>query len=208
MILNKVINKYKTIYRYFLRKPYFKALRIMISSDVTIICNNCTGSRISQDLHYRYNSPTIGLYIKYPEYIIFLENLKEFMKCELVFKDKKSPYPIGYLCWNDLEITIYFLHYQTVEEAKKKWDRRKRRINWNKLLIIGTDTDNCSIEDVTRFLQLPYQCKIFFSNRDDKSVNNKNYIFVNELAKKKVFNGYDYAHILYKYLIKQSIKFD
>lgn len=39
-------------------------------------------------------------------------------------------------CASDIEsIEIFFLHYHSEQGAKEKWERRIKRINWDKLLI-------------------------------------------------------------------------
>ena len=34
------------------------------------------------------------------------------------------------------------MHYEACKEAKEAWDRRKARINWDKIFVIGTDRDS------------------------------------------------------------------
>ena len=61
---------------YELRSPYLKDIKAVIDQDTTIISSNCFAGRIMQDLGMQYNSPTLGLYFWYPDYIEFLSNLK------------------------------------------------------------------------------------------------------------------------------------
>ena len=73
-------------YRAFLRYYYIKKIAKRIPKAVTIVCNNCFGARIYQELHMPYNSPTAGLFINFPDYIVFLKHLKEFCSQHLTFK--------------------------------------------------------------------------------------------------------------------------
>lgn len=70
------VKKVKQLWLHSLRSPYTNQLKKHITSDATIISNNCFGGRVPQDLGYQYNSPTAGLFFCYPDYIIFLKNLK------------------------------------------------------------------------------------------------------------------------------------
>ncbi len=45
------------------------------SSNESMISSNCFADRIMQDIGMEYNSPTLGLYFMYPDYIEFLRTL-------------------------------------------------------------------------------------------------------------------------------------
>lgn len=50
------------------------------------------------DLSLRFNSPTINLYIQPKEFIIFVRNLKDYMRCELEeIHDASVDFPVGRL---------------------------------------------------------------------------------------------------------------
>ena len=53
------------------------------NKSVTVISNNCWGGFMYQSCNLPYNSPLIGLYFYAPEYIKFLENLKQPMTKKL-----------------------------------------------------------------------------------------------------------------------------
>ncbi len=196
-----------------MRKPYLPTLRANIPPDCSIITNNCFGGRIPQDLKYPYNSPTAGLFICYPDYIKFLQNLPYAIHTPIKFK-KESKYPeidnylkslswevpIGSIELKDTEIEIIYLHYHSEQEAKDKWERRCKRINLNNLIIFGSDNDRCTKQDVIDFLSLPYEHKFFFSAHDFGLPNSSEYAFIKEMEKNQQVNTYNKAHILYKYL--------
>lgn len=54
------------------------------------------------------------------------------------------------------------MHYDTCEEAKEAWDRRKARINWDKIFVIGTDRDGFNEAVYEQWKQIPYS-KILFT---------------------------------------------
>ena len=129
-----------------------------------------------QDLKMEYNSPTLGLYFMYPDYIEFLQHLDYYLKeAKITFVEHSRYslgdqrraersithhwYPIGLL---DGKVEIHFLHYHTEEEAATKWYRRAKRVNYDNLLIIGMDQNRCEENDIRSFDKLPYEQKIFF----------------------------------------------
>lgn len=142
--------------------------------NLSIISSNCFAGRIMQDLKMEYNSPTLGLYFMYPDYIEFLSNLKYYLtEAKIEFKEhSKYPigdtrrdnwrhwYPIGLL---DGKVEIHFLHYYTEEEAASKWYRRAARVNFDNLLIVGMQQNLCTDKDIKDFDALPYENKIMFS---------------------------------------------
>ena len=141
--------------------------------DFTIISNNCWGGTVYQSYGLKYNSPTAGLFFMAEDYIKFVSNLKHYMSIDVQFIDYKESkrynynredisFPVGKI--DDVE--IYFMHYKTEEEAKEKWDRRKNRINYNKILFKFSNQNNCSVKEIQQFMNLPMKNKICFVNRD------------------------------------------
>lgn len=141
------------------RKLLCHWIRKRIKPTTSIICNNCLGGRISQDLRYPYNSPTIGLFFNYPDYVDFLENLKECVTTPIMFRktSKYLPqvnYPIGYFNIDGKDIQVDFLHYATEKEAREKWERRCKRVNWGDIVFIGSEQDGCNEQDIDRFVNI------------------------------------------------------
>lgn len=156
------------------------------NKDFSIISNNCWGGGIYQELKLPYLTPTIGLYFYPEDYILFLQDLKYYAtEAKLTFTDlskykdntKKHPYPIGLL---DGKIEIHFLHYKSTEEAMQKWERRKKKINWDNLFIKMDDRDGCSIEHIQKFDNLTYNKKILFTS---KPYPYKSVIYLKKCAK-------------------------
>lgn len=139
----------------------------LVNQNVTIICNNCVGGVILSDLALKFNTPTINLYFFSPDYIAFLERMDYYLKQEMTFSNKSKydgitrNYPVGKI--EDIE--IHFLHYESIMEAKNKWDLRVKRINKESMFIIGSDKDQCTPILIERFLKLPYKNKVFFSSK-------------------------------------------
>ena len=57
------------------------------------------------------------------------------------------------------------------QEAREKWERRIKRINWDKLLVKFNDQNGCTETEVNRFMGLPYKNKLFFTCKEWPNVN-------------------------------------
>lgn len=141
--------------------------------DFTIISNNCIGGCVYHDFHAEFLSPTINLYIPFPDYIIFLQNLKEALKAKVEDIGKNSKgVSCGRIKTSGGGITLVFLHYNDFEEANDAWERRKLRINWNNLFIVLVERDGCTLDDLKQFYSLPFEHKIAFTYRKYDGISN------------------------------------
>ena len=137
------MNKIVKIYFFFIEKLYRFYIKSRINNkDFTIIANDCWGGRVYIDFGIEYNSPTVNLFFYSSCYIKLVSNLKEYLNSDLKFKkqsiyevanysrnEKKHFYPIGLL--NDIE--IHFLHSKDENDARAKWEKRLKRINYENL---------------------------------------------------------------------------
>ena len=150
----------KNKYQCFMRRRKLK------NKDFSIISNNCWGGFIYQYFGMKYSSPTIGLFIMESDYLKMVTDLKGYMDKELVFINPKESrfydkitnngikeikYPVALL--GDVE--IFFMHYKSKEEVLDKWERRKKRINYNKLLVKFSERIDASEEMIKKFCELP-----------------------------------------------------
>lgn len=114
------------------------------------------------------------------DYLLFLENLEVCLRKQLDFiepafsKDydtlksnaKFGSYPIGCIkIDNDTKVEIHFLHYKSQEEAVRKWEERKVRINKNKMIVKFSDQNNCTLQHIERFEKLKFANKLFFGSK-------------------------------------------
>ena len=143
----------------------------ILHKEITIISNNCYSGITYEYLGLKFNSPTIGLYFFAEEYIKFLKNLKRYLTVEL-----KEIKPIESRYYKELiklsqetailgqldDVEIVFLHYNSFQEAKEKWDRRKKRVNFDKLIVKFNDQNLCNDMVIKEFCKLPYKNKICF----------------------------------------------
>jgi uncharacterized protein (DUF1919 family) len=168
------------------------------NDDFTIIASNCIGAKIYQELGIEYNTPFVGLFIYAPCYIKLLKNLDFYLRSEIKFIKKskylnilnqnssKHSYPIGLLA-EDIE--IHFMHYRNENEAKTKWERRKKRINMQNLFFTFTDRDCCNQSLIEEFDQMPFPDKVCFTAQNYKNI--KSTIWLPE------YQGQNYVNDLY-----------
>lgn len=143
----------------------------------TVISNNCWGGLVYESYGLEKQSPTVGAYFAPEEYLRFLSRLEYYLKeCEMTFVppqdarhkdlymcDKRfGTFPIARV--GDVEIAM--LHYHSEEEARQKWERRCKRVNWDRLIVKMNDQNGCTREQAEAFLQLPFENKVFFTVRD------------------------------------------
>lgn len=139
----------------------------------TIISSNCNGEYWYYDMKLKFLSPTINLSFDMNDYVNMLENLQWYMEQPILpYEDKRFEFPTGLL--GDIEIR--FNHYKTFDEAVKKWEERKQRINWDNLFVLGIDGDNCSYETMQRFDKLPYKNKVIFTHIPYPEIKSSYYI--------------------------------
>jgi len=119
--------------------------------DISIISQQCIGGIVYHDMGMKFLSPTINLYLEAKDFIEMVENLEEYMKLPINVK-KEDGLVIGELG----KLRVIFLHYNEIEEAKEKWEERKKRILWDKIFVICTDRDEFDDECFERFKKLKY----------------------------------------------------
>lgn len=182
------------------------------NKDITIISNNCWGGFMYQSCGLQYNSPLIGLYFYAPEYIKFLKDLKNNIEQPINFIPKEKSKYASFISKNyivgvlgNTGIEIVFMHYKTEQEVLEKWERRKKRIHWDNLLVKFSDSDPARNDEYIReFEKLPFENKVCFTG---KRYNNCNSVIYMREFKRLGYAYYEWAYS-YKYynFIKQANK--
>jgi len=115
---------------------------------------------MSHDLGLRFLSPTINLSInEHKEFLIFCRHLDYYLTLPLSFIPSQWNYPVGVLQGEYGDVKIYFIHYHTEEEARAKWEERKKRVRNNNLYVV-MDGDNCTDQQLQEFDKLPQEKKV------------------------------------------------
>lgn len=160
--LSKIINR-----------SYENKMRKKLKNDnFSIICSNCIGGVIYHRLGKQFLSPTINLWMNQKDFLKMALDLRWYMSKELVFIKGEYDYPIGLLG----DVKIYFNHSKTEEEARKNWERRKTRINYDNLYIIMYDRNGLTNEDFDALSKIDCKNRIVLSTEE-----NDKYPFINKL---------------------------
>jgi len=154
----------KECYRLFL----VKARRLRLGNrNFSIISNNCCGGIISHDLGERFYSPTINLFIRTPDYFLFLEHLEECLSAPVTEGEREGEqYPVGCITLESGEtVKLHFMHYKTFAEAESKWRDRCRRVDYDNLFIFMEAGIETTDDIVHRFESLKYANKVIITNK-------------------------------------------
>lgn len=165
---NQIRNLCNIIWNYNRKKYIKRHFNSLNNSDFTLISCNCTGGVLYHDLGMQFLSPTINMYLNCEDFIKLCENLEYYLSLEMEEYNGniKRDYPLAALG----DITLYLVHYKTIEEASEKWKQRKERINWDNIYVIGTDRDGYNEDLSERFDKLPYK-KVLFTHCPDDNPN-------------------------------------
>ncbi len=129
------------------------------NSDVTLISQNCIGGVFYHDMGMEFLSPTINLFFKAADFVKFVKGLDHYLACEPDMRWGLE-YPIGRLD----DIDVYFMHYNTCEEAKAAWERRKKRINRDKIVVLSTDMEGFDEAVFEQWKTIPFPKVLFTAN--------------------------------------------
>lgn len=140
--------------------------------DFSIISNNCWGGVIYDIFGLQYRTPTIGCFMYSKDYIKFISNLSYYLSIDAVkienseskYKDKlNKETPIGKI--DDVE--VIFLHYSNIDDALSKWNKRRKRVNFDNLLIKYSDQNEFSYNEYIEYKNLKFKNKIFITANSD-----------------------------------------
>ncbi len=173
------------------------------NNDFTLLCNNCTGAFILHDLGVKFNSPCVNLFIEEADYIKLLKRLDHYKSRSLDFIETDKAYPVAKLD----DITVYFMHYDSPEQAEKKWVERFSRVNKDNMFVMLHQREGCTDEILKEFDSLPYKNKVAFTckqypqlkssfcipNRETDGYLDHLYLYKNPLTFKKYYDDFDYV---------------
>ena len=138
-----------------------KTRRLLKQKDITLISQNCIGGVFSHDMGLEFRSPTVNAFIPAADYIKFVSNLEHYLSVDLELTWGEE-YPVGYLD----DIQIMFVHYETCQQAWDAWERRKRRADLNKVLVLSTDRDGFDEVVFEQWKTISYP-KLLFTAREE-----------------------------------------
>lgn len=134
----------------------------LTNQNFSLMVSNCTGGIIYHELGLNFLSPFINLQMNSAEFIRLMLNLKYYMSLELDFyTSEKWSCPVARLG----DVTIIFTHYKNEEEARRKWNERKKRINYENIYVITNDNE-VSEDDIYDFEKLNYKNYVIFTSKE------------------------------------------
>lgn len=136
------------------------------------------------------------------EYLKIMNNLKWYMKQEVVFSYwadgvNGGKYPVGRLG----DVLLHFNHAETFESAKADWVRRVGRIHYDKIFAMAFTEKR---EFAREFAKLPYN-KICFTTFKDDDIACVHYCKAVDETSMKI---YEAANSIAKGIIKDYNVFD
>lgn len=136
------------------------ARKALQGSDFTVISQNCIGGVFYSDMKLQFLSPTVNLYFSTSNFLRFVNHLEEYLTQDLEMHMGEN-YPMGNLG----DIAIHFMHYDSCKEAKDKWEKRKTRINWQRIVVFCTDTEGFTDSDLEQWNLIKYP-KVLFTAQE------------------------------------------
>lgn len=132
-------------------------------SGISMISQNCIGGVLMHEYNMKFLCPTINCYMSMPDFVSFCENLPSNLKVDL--REKKDETDHAFPVARVGELELIAVHYKTFDEFQNAWNRRRQRVNLNKILLIMTDRDGFTEDLLPRIAKLPYE-KVLFSHVD------------------------------------------
>ena len=156
----KISNYYNSFKRWYYSIVIKKRVNL---SNISIVSMNCIGGVLYHDAHSRFLSPTVNLYFSATGFLRFVNNLEHYLSVTPVIYEGDH-YPIGYI--DDIEIR--FMHYKSVSDAFEKWEKRKKRINIDKVFVIMVEQNGFTDECFDSFNRIIYPKLLFSRNKEHR----------------------------------------
>ncbi len=138
------------------------------NDDFTILSCNCIAGVVYHDFGLPFRTPIVNLFLTCEDFIRFCEDPKHYLSAEFLpyTGEIRKKYPLA-----DLDgLTLHLVHYSTFDSAKEAWERRKQRVNFGHIFLVGTNRNGFNEALSNRFDKLPYP-KVLFVHREDDNPN-------------------------------------
>ena len=111
------------------------------NTNVTIISQNCIGGVIYALLGQEFLSPTIDMFIEDDNFVKLAKNPEHYLKVPATRLTDMYVDPVDTkICYPKIkidDIEICCLHYKDCDDAIAAWERRRKRINLKRVLVIA-----------------------------------------------------------------------
>lgn len=152
----------------------------LVVDDFTIISNNCWAGMVYESYGMRKLTPTVGMFIMPSDYVRFVSDLPGYLDQSLEFIEPSGSKWVSSLAdrenWGSYligrvgDVELHMLHYHDEQVARRKWESRVQRVNWNRIVYKFNDQNGATEEDLGRFDTLPLEHKVVFSAREHPAV--------------------------------------
>lgn len=135
----------------------------LVESKPSLFVMNCFGVLTYNRLGLELQSPFMSMYLSETDFIKLMSKPKEYMKetPEFLYMKYNEDLDIDYPVCALGDLTLFFSHYPSLEEALSCWNRRKARINWDNIIAVMYTRD----EEVLRsFEALNIEKKMCFTS--------------------------------------------
>jgi len=166
----KIVQALKGVKGFFKNLSKFRARKDLKNRTFSIISNNCTAGYIYQHFGIEYKSPTAGLFFHADDYLKICREPHRYFSKEpsIISKVESKRYDVMEITnrWGDYpigkveDIEIYFMHYPNPNEAILKWKNRCKRMNYDNLVFLFTESETSTEEHIREFCSLPIDNKI------------------------------------------------
>ncbi len=143
----------------------------LIKEPVTILSDDCWGGIIYHQLLLQFTSPLINIFWHKDSYCKFIQDPLYYLKQPLELHTegnlRENVYPVGQIGDGDRRIRLEFIHTPNFKEAEKLWEKRKKRINKDKIFVkLGIDaTDENREEYLNVFDRISFPKICFYSGK-------------------------------------------
>lgn len=168
--------------------------------DFSLVSSNCNGGVMCHDLGVQFRSQFVNLWMFCNDFIRYLSDLDYYNSIDdIAFIPREASgcnYPVGLIDG----MRIFFVHYNSDEEALIKWNERKKRIDKKNLFVMMSEQNGCTKEDLRAFDELPYSNKVVFTKQPYTDIRSAVYVpgfeeqrdVVTMLAYKNIFSAKRY----------------
>lgn len=155
-------------------KPLFDWNRYisLIKNPVTILSDDCWGGYIYHELYLQFSSPCINISWSKEDFIRFAQNPLWYLNFDLVMEIEGSvrgnQCPIGSLGEGNEKICMEFVHSTCFADAKSLWDKRKERVNKERIFVKCGIPANSSNKKylLEEYKKIPFSKVCFYSGED------------------------------------------
>lgn len=135
-------------------------------TDVTFVSQNCVGGVLYHMLGLEFKSPTVNMFIEDENFVKLAENPKHYFSVDAEpYEEKHIDENDSSLCYPVIRVDDILLccqHYANCEDAVNSWNKRRKRVNYEKLYVIAAGWNLHERKElVERISNLPYPAVIF-----------------------------------------------